>query len=95
MNWLKLFNKYLIPTVIFILLLAFFIWAVVLEQKEGFKNSCVCPSGSQLRNGGCYSCENGYKLTDDYYNVYCISENPNDLNTPKYIKSAKVKSVDC
>lgn len=95
MNWLKALNKYVIPTVIFILLLAFFIWAVVLQQKEEFKNNCDCENGSQLRNGGCYSCENGYKLSDDYYNVYCVSENPNDLHTPKYIKSAKVKKPVC
>lgn len=94
MNWIKMLNKYVIPTVIFILLLAFFIWAVTLN-KEGFKNNCECPSGSNLRNGGCYSCENGYKLSDNYYNVFCASENPNDFNTPKYIKSAKQIKVDC
>ena len=94
MNLLKVVNKYLIPIVIFILLLSFFIWAVVL-QKEGFKNNCECANGSSLRNGGCYKCDDGYKLSDDYYNVHCISENPNDLNTPKYVKTAKFAKVDC
>lgn len=94
MNWLKIVNKYVIPVVIYILLFAFFAWAVSL-QKEGFKNNCECETGTHLKNGGCYLCENGYKLSDNYYNVFCVSENPNDLNTPKYIKSAKVKKPSC
>ena len=95
MNLLKIINKYIFPVIIFILLLAFFIWAVTLNNKEGFSNNCECPTGSVLRNGGCYTCDNGYKLSDNYYNTYCISENPNDLHTPRYIKSAKIEKTNC
>lgn len=94
MNITKLVNKYILPVIIFILLLAFFIWAVT-TSIEGFKNSCDCPSNSELRNGGCYSCDEGYKLSKDYYNSYCISDNPNNINTPKYIKTAKLLKVEC
>ena len=94
MNWLKITNKYIFPVIIFILLLSFFIWAVTLK-KEGFANNCECANGSVLRNGGCYKCDDGYKLSDDYYNTYCISENPNELHTPKYIRSAKIEKTKC
>jgi hypothetical protein len=94
MKLMKIINKYLFPIIIFILLLAFFIWAVT-SEKEGFKNGCKCDDGSELKNGGCYSCEPGYKLSTDYYNVKCISENPNDHNTPKHIKGAKKNSIIC
>ena len=39
MNLLKITNKYIFPVIIFILLLAFFIWAVTLNNKEGFSNN--------------------------------------------------------
>jgi len=64
---MKIINKYVFPILIIILLIAFIIYASV-KQKEGF---CVCPSGSVLRNGGCYSCEAGFKLNNDYYNAHC------------------------
>ena len=70
MNLLKLINKYLFPIIIIILLIAFIIWASTM--KEGFKD-CVCPSGSSLRNGGCYMCESGYTLNNDYYIPLCLS----------------------
>ena len=86
-------TKYILPTIIIVLLIAFIIYASI--TTEGFANNCYCPSGSQLKNGGCYSCESGYKLSTDYYNAYCISENPNDYGTGKYIKGANYKSVVC
>jgi hypothetical protein len=83
--------KYGMPIIIVILLLAFIIYASV---NEGFTN-CKCPDGSELKNGGCYICENGYKLSSDYYNPYCVSENKNDYGTGKYVKVAQYKSVVC
>lgn len=85
-------NVYVFPTIIIVLLIAFIIYA---STTENFRNHCVCPDGSELRNGGCYSCENGYKISKDYYNPYCVSENPKDYGSGKYITAAKYKSVSC
>ena len=70
MNYMKIINKYIFPISIIILLVAFLIWAST--TKEGFSGGCYCPPGSTLKNGGCYSCEAGYLLSDDYYNTRCI-----------------------
>ena len=85
MNFMKVLNKYAMPAIIIILLLSFIIYA---STKEGFSNNCTCPGGSELRNGGCYSCETGYTLSTDYYNVYCV-------NSEKSVKPAIVKNVAC
>jgi hypothetical protein len=90
---MKYVNEYILPIIVIVLLIAFLIYASV--TSEGFSNNCKCPAGSQLKNGGCYTCESGYKLSTDYYNSYCVSENPNDYGTGKYIKGAKYKSVTC
>jgi hypothetical protein len=90
---MKSITKYILPIIIVILLIAFIIYAST--TSEGFLNNCKCPDGSELKNGGCYTCESGYKLSTDYYNTYCISENPNDYNSGKYVKSATYKSVVC
>lgn len=83
MKYMKILNKYVFPIIIILLLIAFIIYAS-LVKKEGF---CLCPSGSVLRNGGCYSCEAGFNLNPDYYNPYCI-------NGPK-IKPATIIPVKC
>jgi hypothetical protein len=67
---MKILNKYVFPIIIILLLISFIIYASVVK-KEGF---CLCPSGSVLRNGGCYSCEAGFNLNSDYYNPYCKND---------------------
>jgi hypothetical protein len=67
---MKILNKYIFPIIIILLLISFIIYASVV-QKEGF---CLCPSGSVLRNGGCYTCEAGFNLNSDYYNPYCKND---------------------
>lgn len=91
MNAMKVATKYVGPIVILILLFSFIIYAAV---KENFAD-CKCPEGSMLKNGGCYTCEKGYRLSTDYYNSQCISENPNDYGTSKYTKVPLNKSVVC
>jgi hypothetical protein len=68
MNYIKIVNKYVFPILIVLLAIAFIIYASV--TKEGF---CNCASGSVLRNGGCYSCEAGFRLNNDYYNAHCTN----------------------
>ena len=82
-------NVYILPIIIIILLFAFIIYASTVEK---FSNNCKCADGSELRNGGCYSCEKGYKLSKDYYNPYCVSDTPGSGNN---IKGAKYNSVTC
>jgi len=67
---MKILNKYVFPIITILLLISFIIYASVVK-KEGF---CLCPSGSVLRNGGCYSCEAGFNLNSDYYNPYCKND---------------------
>ena len=82
MKYMKVVNKYVFPIIIILLAIGFIIYASV--KKEGF---CVCPSGSVLRNGGCYSCEAGFKLNNDYYNSHC--------SNGKEIKPAIIMPVKC
>lgn len=91
MNIRKASINYVGPIVIILLLIGFFIYSSV---KESFSD-CTCPTGSMLRNGGCLTCESGYRLSTDYYNAHCVSTNPNDYGSGKYIKPAVVKSVKC
>ena len=86
--------QYVIPLVIIGLLVGFIIYASV--KKEGFDSgNCKCPSGSMLKNGGCFSCDNGYTLSTDYYHPHCVSNNPNDKGTPNYTRPPIYKSVNC
>lgn len=85
MNLMKAIIKYAMPVIIIILLLAFIIYAAT---NEGFADGCVCPSGSELKNGGCYSCEPGYKLTTEYYNSFCV-------NSENSTKPATIKKISC
>jgi hypothetical protein len=89
---MKLIKKYVLPLLVLGLLLGFLIYGSV---KQGFLDFCVCPKGSQLRNGGCLTCPEGYRLSTDYYNSHCVSTNPNDYNTPKYITGVNIKKLDC
>jgi len=88
MNTYKAISKYVGPIIILLLLISFFMSMYI---KEGFTD-CTCPSGSELKNGGCYSCEKGYKLSTDYYNSFCISESPNCGNS---IRPAIYKKMNC
>ena len=83
--------KYIGPTIIVLLLLGFIIYASVTEKFS----DCKCPKGSQLRNGGCLTCDSGYRLSTDYYNAHCVNLDPNTYGTRKYIKPAIVKSLNC
>ena len=87
-NHQHLIVTYFVPILIFISILGLLIYAYV-HNKEGFED-CSCPSNSTLRNGGCYSCEPGYKLNDDYYNAHCIALDPSAGTKP-----AIVKQVTC
>jgi len=80
----KAISKYIGPVIILLLLAGFLIYASI---EEGFTD-CNCPSGSELRNGGCYSCEEGYKLSTDYYNSFCVNESG-------VIKGAIYKKINC
>ena len=93
MNYMKIINHYVFPIIIILLLLGFIIYASV--KKEGFNNFCACPSGTQLRNGGCLYCPEGYRLSTDYYNAHCVSENPNDYSSKRYIMPASTKNLEC
>lgn len=68
---MKIINHYIFPIIVVLLLLSFIIYASV--KPEGFTNGCACPSGTQLRNGGCLYCPDNYTLNNDYYNSRCIS----------------------
>ena len=81
--------KYVFPIIIIVLLIAFIIYA---STVENFRNHCVCPDGSELKNGGCYSCEKGYTLSKDYYNPYCVRDTS---GTGKYITAAIYKFISC
>jgi len=88
MSSYKTVSKYVGPIIIFLLLVFFLVYMSV---KEGFTD-CACPNGSELRNGGCYSCPSGYKLSTDYYNSFCISESTNCGNG---IRPAIYKKMNC
>lgn len=88
MNVYKAINKYVGPIIILLLLISFLMY---MSFKEGFTD-CACPSGSELKNGGCYSCPSGYKLSTDYYNSHCVSETP---NCGSAIKPAIYKKISC
>ena len=92
MNIQKLVNKYVFPLLIFAALVVFILYNRV---KQGFGDFCVCPKDTMLRNGGCLTCPKGYKLSTDYYNAHCVSINPNDYNTPKYIMGPTIKKLEC
>jgi hypothetical protein len=83
MKYIKLINKYIFPIIIILLLIAFIIYASLVKE-EGF---CMCPSGTALRNGGCYSCEAGFTLNSDYYNTHCTNG--------KDIRPAIITNVKC
>ena len=92
-NYLKALHKYIFPIIIIGLITGFIIYAYV--KKEGYADFCTCPQGSQLRNGGCLTCPSGYRLSTDYYNAHCVSENPNDYNGKKYIVGPITKKLEC
>jgi hypothetical protein len=80
----KAISKYIGPVIILLLLVSLLIYASI---QEGFTD-CACPAGSELRNGGCYSCEKTYKLSTDYYNSFCVNESGG-------IKAAIYKKISC
>lgn len=84
----KTVSKYVGPIIIIILIVSFLIYMSV---NEGFTD-CACPSGSELRSGGCYSCPSGYKLSTDYYNSHCISVSSNSEGS---IRPAIYKKINC
>ena len=87
-NILKIINKYVFPILIFSSILGLLIYAFT-YKKEGFED-CSCPDNTILKNGGCYSCDNEYKLNDDYYNPHCIA-----LDSSGRIKPAIITKVVC
>ena len=93
MNFNKITNRYIFPILIILLLIGFIIYASV--KREGYADFCACPKGTQLRNGGCLYCPEGYRLSTDYYNAHCVSENPNDYSSKRYILGPSIKKLEC
>lgn len=71
---LRFLKKWWLPIVLVIVLVF-----AMRSSTEGFFS---CPEGSQLRNGGCYSCEDGYYLNGDYYNAHCLKPDSSDIKPP-------------
>ena len=92
MNIQKIVKKYVLPLLVVSVLLGLLIYC---SMKQGFRDFCVCPENTLLRNGGCLTCPKGYRLSTDYYNAHCVSENPKDYDTPKYIIGPEIKKLDC